>query len=110
MERLVLTALPTDVLALVLVRLGRGQGRARDIARTALACREFRKAARLAEQAHRRVCFEGHNGTVFCVAAAPDGRMITGSYDTTVKVWRNGVCERTIQTQGFLSEQTQMNQ
>ena len=31
------------------------------------------------------------------VAAAPDGRIITGSYDHTVKVWRDGACERTIQ-------------
>ena len=30
------------------------------------------------------------------VAAAPDGRVITGSDDETVKVWRDGVCERTI--------------
>ena len=31
------------------------------------------------------------------MAAAPDGRIITGSYDNTVKVWRDGACERTIQ-------------
>ena len=31
------------------------------------------------------------------MAAAPDGRIITGSYDRTIKVWRDGVCERTIQ-------------
>ena len=31
-----------------------------------------------AEQAHRRVCFE-HADAVRCVAAAPDGRVITGS-------------------------------
>ena len=27
----------------------------------------------------------------------PDGRIITGSDDNTVRVWRDGVCERTIQ-------------
>ena len=31
------------------------------------------------------------------VAAAPDGRIITGSDDDTVKMWRDGACERTIQ-------------
>ena len=31
-----------------------------------------------------------------CVAAAPDGSVITGSSDGTVKVWRDGACERTI--------------
>ena len=31
------------------------------------------------------------------MAAAPDGRIITGSDDKTVKVWRDGACERTIQ-------------
>ena len=31
-----------------------------------------------------------------CVAAAPGGRLITGSY-REVKVWRDGACERTIQ-------------
>ena len=31
------------------------------------------------------------------VATAPDGRVITGSVDKTVKVWRGGACERTIE-------------
>ena len=41
----------------------------------------------------------GHTGIghVYCVDAVPDGRVITGSWDNTVKVWRNGACERTIQ-------------
>ena len=39
----------------------------------------------------------GHTNRVQSVAVAPDGRIITGSYDNTVKVWRDGVRERTIQ-------------
>ena len=85
-----ITALPTDAVSLVLVRLGR----ALDIARTAPTCRALRDAARVAEQAHRRVCFE-HDEGVYCVATAPDGRIITGSEDMTVRVWRNGACEST---------------
>ena len=42
------------------------------------------------------MCFE-HAEPVRCVAAVPDGRVITGSDDKTVKVWRDGACERTIQ-------------
>ena len=42
------------------------------------------------------MCFE-HADRVVCVAAAPDGRVITGSADGTVNVWRDGTCERTIQ-------------
>ena len=94
-----LTELPADALGLVLVQLGRGEGRARDIARTASTSHAFRDAARTAEKAHRRVCFEGHTKAVTCVAAAPDGRIVTGSHDKTVKVWRDGACECTIQAQ-----------
>ena len=39
----------------------------------------------------------GHTDRVYSVAAAPDGRIITGSDDTTVKVWRDGACVHTIQ-------------
>ena len=79
------------------MQLGRGGGGARSIARTAVINKAVRDAARRAEQAHRRVCYEGHTSDVMCVAAAPDGRVITGSFDKTVKVWLNGACERTIE-------------
>ena len=51
-----ITALPTDAVSFILMRLGR----ARDIARTAPSCRALRDAARHAEKAHRQICFE-HN-------------------------------------------------
>ena len=41
------------------------------------------------------VTLAGHSG-VRDVRAAPDGRIITGSFDRTVKVWRDGVCVRTL--------------
>ena len=44
-----------------------------------------------------------HTDGVLCVAAAPDGRIITGSFDYTVKVWRDGACERTIQAHTTMS-------
>ena len=68
-----ITDLSTDALGLVLFRLGS----VRLIARTAVVNRAFRAAARVAEQARRRVCYEGHTDTVLCVAAAPDGRILT---------------------------------
>ena len=34
-------------------------------------------------------------GAMYCLAATPDGRVITGS-SGEVKVWRDGACERTI--------------
>ena len=60
-EVVLLTDLSTDALSLVLLRLA---GRARDIARTAVVNKAFRDATCLAEQAHRRVCIEGHDKIV----------------------------------------------
>ena len=86
-----LTDLPSEVLSLVLAQLRL----VRDI-KKARVCRALRAAAPEAEKAHRRVCFE-HSRPVRCVAAAPDGRVITGSDDETVTVWRDGACEGTFQ-------------
>ena len=69
-----ITALPTDVLGLILAQLAY-LGRKRAICRVKPTCRAFRNAAVAAEQAVRRVCYEGHTETVFCVAAAHDGRV-----------------------------------
>ena len=92
-----LTDLPTDALSLVLYRLLL----AHDIAATASVCRAFCDAARHALAARpytgEVVTLAGHSHWVKCVAAAPDGRVITGSGDDTVKVWRDGACERTIE-------------
>ena len=84
----ILTDLSTDMLALILLQLAlsRRGGRAREIARTAAVNKPFRDAAKEAVKARRRVCYEGHTEGVWCVAAAPDGHVITGSDDMTVKV------------------------
>ena len=86
-------SLPPEVLSLVLTKLGR----VFNIHRIKRTCRAFRDAAERAVQAHRRVCFEEHTQEVQAVAAAADGHVLTASLDKTIKVWRGGVCERTIE-------------
>ena len=87
-----LTDLPADVVQHILVRLTL----AHHIARTAPTCKVVSVAARNAIKARHFssevVTLAGHS-----VAAAPDGRVVTGSEDGTVEVWRDGACERTIQ-------------
>ena len=91
------TELPTDALSSVLNRLTI----AHEIAAVAPTCRAFNLAVRHAIAARRFtgevVTLQGHTQAVYAVAAAPDGRVITASNDSTVKVWRDGQCERTIQ-------------
>ena len=43
------------------------------------------------------ITLTGHTGNVWCVAAADDGHVLTGSYDKTVKVWRGDELVRTIE-------------
>ena len=92
-----LLELPTDVLGLVLYQLTL----AHDIAAVAPTCHALCDAAKLAFKARPFSCevvtLAGHSMTVSCVVAAPGGRIITGSFDKTVKEWRDGACERTIQ-------------
>jgi hypothetical protein len=92
-----LIELPADVLGLVLYQLTL----AHDIAAVAPTCHALCDAAKLAAKARpfsgEVVTLRGHAGMVRGVAAASDGRIITGSYDRTVKVWRDGACELTIQ-------------
>ena len=92
-----LCRLPTDALGLVLYQLTL----AHDIAAVAPTCHALCDAAKLAQKARpfssEVVTLAGHTGLVISVAAAPDGRIITGSYDRSLKIWRDGVCVRTIQ-------------
>ena len=92
-----LLELPADVLGLVLYQLPL----AHDIALAGLTCRQLCDAAKLALKLRpftgKVVTLAGHTALAWCVAAMPDGRVITGSDDRTVKIWRDGVCERTIQ-------------
>ena len=91
-----LLELPADVLGLVLYQLPL----AHDIAAVAPTCRLLCDAAKLALKLRpfsgEVVTLAGHTGVVPGVAAASDGRIITASHDRTVKVWRDGTCERTI--------------
>jgi WD40 repeat protein len=92
-----LLELPADALGLVLYQLPL----AHDIAAVAPTCHALDDAAKLAIKARpfsgEVVTLAGHTNYVRCVAVVPDGRVITGSADRTVKVWRDGACERTIQ-------------
>jgi WD40 repeat protein len=89
--------LPADALSLVLYQLTL----AHDIAAVAPTCRLLCDAAKLALKLRpfsgEVVTLAGHVCEVNGLAAVPDGRIITGSGDYTVKVWRDGTCERTIQ-------------
>ena len=91
-----LLELPADVLSLVLYQLPL----AHDIALTGLTCRALCNAAKLAFKARpfssEVVTLAGHIWAVRSVAAVPDGRVVTASNGGTVKVWRDGACERTI--------------
>ena len=88
-----IAALPTDALSLVLAQLSR----VHNIMGVKRTCRAFRDAAGPVEQDLRRRSGEyEHERAVRSVAAAPGGRLVTGSH-CEVKVWRDGACERTTQ-------------
>ena len=89
-------ALPADALGLVLYQLPL----AHDIAATAPTCHALDAAVKLALKLRpfsgEVVTLAGHTGSVRSVATLPDGRVLTGSVDRTIKVWRDGACERII--------------
>ena len=91
-----LLELPADVLGLVLYQLLL----AHDIAAVAPTCHALSDAAKIALKLRpfsgEVVTLAGHTSLLRAVAAAPDGRIITGSWDSKIKIWRDGVCERTI--------------
>ena len=95
-KKLLLADLPADVVQHILVRLTL----AHHIARTAPTCHVVSVAARNAIKVRRFssdvAALAGYGLPMDCVAAGPDGRVITGWSDGTVSVWRNAACERTI--------------
>lgn len=38
----------------------------------------------------------GHFGSIACLAVLPDGKLVSGSDDCTVRVWEDGVCLHTL--------------
>ena len=92
-----LIELPADALGLVLYQLTL----AHDIAAVAPTCHVLCDAAKLAQKARPfsgevvTLVGQGEHG-VRCVAAVPDGRIIIGTR-SSVEIYRDGVCERTIQ-------------
>ena len=92
-----LLELPADVLGHVLYYLTL----AHDIALVGLTCRALRDAAKLALKARpfsgEVVTLAGHGGTSVHVAATRDGHFIAAAQDGKTKVWRDGVCVRTIE-------------
>jgi WD40 repeat protein len=99
-----LLELPADLLGLVLYQLPL----AHDIALTGRTCRTLCEAAKLALKLrpfsgvvvtlvdHTDDAPSPHTDDVTRVLPCRDGRIVTTSRDQTIKVWRDGVCERTI--------------
>ncbi len=91
-----LTDLPADVVQHIVVRFTLAHHIAR-IAPSHVISVAARNAIKVRKFSSEVVTLAGHTDLVLCVAAAGAGLVITGSRDETVKVWRDGVCERTIQ-------------
>ena len=78
---------------------------AHDIALAGLTCRALCHAAKLALKLRpfsgESVVLAEHDGEINCVAAAPDGRVITGADEGIIKLWRDSfTSERTMQAHG----------
>ena len=92
-----LADLPADVVQHILGRIQL----AHHIGRAAPTCKVVSAAAgnviKVRKFSSEVVTLAGHRHWVNCVAAAPDGRIITGlGGPFTVKVWLDAACERTI--------------
>ena len=97
MEPKLLTDLPADVVQHIVVRLTLAHHIARIAPTSHVISVAARNAIKVRKFSSEVVTLAGHTDLVLCVAAAGAGLVITGSRDETVKVWRDGVCERTIQ-------------
>ena len=90
-----LTDVPTDALGLVLSKLTL----VHEIAAVAPTCRALKLAVLIALKTRP---FSRKplklRGSLWTVAVVPDGRIVTGTCDKDVKVWRDGTCLRTIET------------
>ena len=88
--------LPDDLLDRIL----KATGDVRAVARAGCACFQLRDIAfgRGIVAKMRGVPLEGHTDVVHCVTVTPDGRIISGSWDRTLKAWAptGGECLRTI--------------
>ena len=99
-----LLGLPRDALGLVLYKLTL----AHDIAAVAPTCRQLCDAAKIALKLRpfsgEVVTLAEHGNCVTGVVVATDGSVVTGSWDMTIKVWRDGACERTTQPHDRIDE------
>ena len=94
MPEKLLTDLPADVVGHIVARLAL----AFHVARAAPTCKVVSVAARNAIRARgfssEVVTLGGHTTAVLGVAAAADDRVVTGSHNAYIKMWRDGACER----------------
>lgn len=77
--------------------------RNREIEDLSSCAREIRKTIRVIESAYYQamgsLSLKGHEEAISCVTVLPDGRVISGSYDNTLRVWdaASGRCLRTLE-------------
>ena len=95
MPAVLLTDAPTDALALVLSKLTL----VHEIAAVAPTCRALKLAVLIALKtrpfSRKPIKLRG---SLWAAAVVPDGRIVTGTCDKDIKVWRDGTCLRTIET------------
>ena len=92
-----LTDLPADVVQHIVVRFTLAHHIARIAPTSHVISVAARNAIKVRKFSSEVVTLAGHTAGVVRGGGVGAGRVITGSRDETVKVWRDGVCERTIQ-------------